>query len=82
MHGTAAYFFGCTAMQYLIYFAVATPLLLGWLFYEAATLPPPAPLFASGYEHTSAVPAQQLAATPVANTAPKKFAKSGSATSE
>jgi len=64
-------------MQYLIYFVVATPLLLGWLFYEAATLPPP-----SGYEHISAVPAQQLAATPVANTAPKKFAKNGSATSE
>ena len=48
-------------MQYLIYFVVGTPLLLGWLFYEAATLPPPAPLFASGYEHISAVPAQQLA---------------------
>jgi hypothetical protein len=69
-------------MQYLIYFAVATPLLLGWLFYESATLPPPAPLFASGYEHISAVPAHKLAGTPVANTAPKKFAKNGSATSE
>ena len=80
MHGTAAYY--CTAMQYLIYFVVATPLLLGWLFYEAATLPPPAPLFASGYEHISAAPAQQLAGAPVANTAPKKFVKNGSATSE
>lgn len=82
MHGTAAYFLRCTAMQYLIYFAVVAPLLLGWLFYEAATLPPPAPLFASGYEHISAVPEQKLAGAPIANTAAKKFAKNGSATSE
>jgi hypothetical protein len=34
-------------MQYLVYFAVATPLLLGWLFWKSATTPPPPPLFHS-----------------------------------
>ncbi len=67
-------------MQYLIYFAVAAPLLLGWLFYEAASLPPPKPLFASGYEHISTQPAKQLAGAPVANNSPNKLAKNDSAT--
>ena len=65
-------------MQYVIYFAVATPLLLGGLLYEAATQPPVPPLFASGYEHISAKPQQKLAAAPIANpvsNAPKKLAK-------
>jgi len=31
-------------MKFLIYLGVATPLVLGWLLWEAATLPPPAPL--------------------------------------
>jgi len=63
-------------MQYLIYFAVATPLLLGWLFWQAATMPPEPPLFASGYEHISAPPPQQLASAPVtAPQANKKLAK-------
>jgi len=34
-------------MQYLIYFAVATPLLLVWLFWQAAGVPPPPPMFHS-----------------------------------
>jgi hypothetical protein len=67
-------------MQYLIYFAVTTPLLLGWLFYEAATLPPAPPLFASGYEDISGQAPAQLAGAPVGNNAPKKFAKNVSAT--
>lgn len=67
-------------MQYLIYFAVTTPLLLGWLFYEAATLPPQGPLFASGYEHISTKPADQLAGAPVATNGPSKFAKNVSPT--
>ena len=62
-------------MQYLIYFAVATPMLLGWLFYAAATLPPQPPLFASGYERMSTKPQQQLATAPVAAPAVKKLAK-------
>jgi hypothetical protein len=63
-------------MQYLIYFAVATPLLLGWLFWEAATIPPQPPLFASGYEHIATEPAQKLASAPVgALTANKKLAR-------
>ena len=66
-------------MQYLIYFAVTTPLLLGWLFYTAATLPPAPPLFASGYERTSTQPAEQLAGAPVSNTTTNKLAKNESA---
>ncbi len=63
-------------MQYLIYFAVATPLLLGWLFWEAATMPPEPRLFASGYEHISPEPAQTLASAPVtAPAANKKLAR-------
>ncbi len=63
-------------MQYVIYFAIATPLLLGWLFWEAATMPPEPPLFASGYERISTQPGQKLATAPVvAPTAKKKFAK-------
>jgi hypothetical protein len=63
-------------MQYVIYFAVATPLLLGWLFWEAATMPPQPPLFASGYERISTKPVQKFATAPVAApTANKKFAK-------
>jgi hypothetical protein len=36
-------------MQYLVYFAVATPLLIAWLFWASATTVPPAsmPLFHS-----------------------------------
>ena len=34
-------------MQYLIYFAVATPLVLGWLFWQSANTPPPPPMFHS-----------------------------------
>lgn len=43
-------------MKYVVYFAVATPLLLGWLFYEAATLPPRPPLFVDGLEGLSTQP--------------------------
>jgi len=34
-------------MQYLIYFAVATPLLLGWLFWTTAGETQPPPMFHS-----------------------------------
>jgi hypothetical protein len=34
-------------MQYLIYFAVATPLLLGWLFWQSAHTPPQPAMFHS-----------------------------------
>ena len=34
-------------MQYVIYFAVATPLLLAWLFWQTAGVPPPPPMFHS-----------------------------------
>lgn len=34
-------------MQYLIYFAVTTPLLLAWLFWQTAGVPPPPPMFHS-----------------------------------
>jgi hypothetical protein len=59
-------------MQYLIYFAVTVPLLLGWLFWEAATMPPQPPLFASGYERISTKPAQKLASAPVSLPASNK----------
>lgn len=76
--GTPAIFLRFMRMQYVIYFVVATPLLLGWLIYEAATQPTPRPLFASGYESISAEPQQKLAAAPVANSesnTSKKLAK-------
>ena len=64
-------------MQYLIYVAVATPLLLGWLFWEAATMPPQPPLFASGYEQISPEAVRTLASAPVsAPAANKKLARS------
>ncbi len=69
-------------MQYLIYFAVTTPLLLGWLFYEAAMLPAPEPLFGSSYEHVSTQPAQKLAGAPVANAPSKKLARNESSTTD
>lgn len=47
-------------MQYLIYVLVATPLLLGWLFWEADR-PPLPPLFQSGIDAL-----QTRAAPPVA----------------
>jgi len=43
-------------MQYLIYFAVATPLVLGWLFWEADR-PPLPPMFQTGIEALQTRPA-------------------------
>jgi hypothetical protein len=40
-------------MQYVIYFAVATPLVLGWLLWEADR-PPLPPLFNSGIDNLHA----------------------------
>ena len=34
-------------MKYLIYFAVTTPLLLAWLLWQTAGVPPPPPMFHS-----------------------------------
>jgi hypothetical protein len=60
----------------VIYFIVAPPLLLAWLFWEAATMPPQPSLFASGYEHILPEPAQTLAsATVTPPAANKKLAK-------
>jgi hypothetical protein len=74
--GTARLFLRLQRMQYVIYFVVTVPLLLGWLFWEAATMPPQPPLFASGYEHIAPEPAQTLASAPVsAPAANKKIAK-------
>lgn len=36
-------------MQYVIYFLVATPLVLGWLLWASATTPPQPPMFNTGY---------------------------------
>lgn len=70
-------------MQYIIYFAVATPLLLGALFWEAATMPPEPPLFASGYESSPAKPVQKLASAPVSAPAAKnKLAKNETPSSD
>lgn len=38
---------GSVVMQYLIYIAVAAPLVLGWLFWETAGVPEPPPMFHS-----------------------------------
>lgn len=52
-------------MQYLIYLLVATPLLLGWLFWEADR-PPLPPMFQSGIDalQTRAEPATVPPASP------------------
>ncbi len=63
-------------MQYVIYFVVVTPLLLGWLLWQAATMPAEPPLFASGYERMSTQPVQKVAKARIAApTVTKKFAK-------
>lgn len=52
-------------MQYLIYFLVATPLVLGWLVWEADR-PPLPPLFQSGIDalQSQAAPLVAPAVTP------------------
>jgi hypothetical protein len=52
-------------MQYLVYLLVATPLLLGWLFWEADR-PPLPPMFQSGIDtlQTRAEPPRLPAADP------------------
>jgi hypothetical protein len=42
--GTAAHIRGFISVQYLIYFAVTTPLLLVWLFWASAGSMPPGPI--------------------------------------
>jgi len=61
-------------MQYLIYVLVATPLVLGWLFWEADR-PPLPPMFQSGID------ALQTRAEPptVPPAAPKRVARNGAA---
>jgi hypothetical protein len=67
-------------MHYFLYFAVATPLVLGWLFYESATLPPQPPLFSSGYERIAGKEAAATTATNFAAiSAPNKLAKNDTA---
>ena len=62
-------------MHYLLYFAVTVPLLFGWLFWQASTMPQEPPLFTSGYEQPAPKP-QKVASAPVAPiAASKKLAK-------
>jgi hypothetical protein len=83
MLGTARFFLRLQRMQYVIYFAAGVPLLLGWLFWQAATMPPQPPLFASGYEHISTEPAQKLGSAPVVTPTPnKKLAKNEGSSSD
>jgi hypothetical protein len=60
-------------MQYVIYVAVATPLLFGWLFWEAAHTPAQKPLFPAGLESLSTRPLREVAAP--APQASRKFAR-------
>ena len=67
-------------MQYVIYFVVATPLVLAGLLWASATLPPQPPMFNTGYNaiHTAApaaVPAQiNKAVVDSSDTIPDKVA--------
>ena len=54
----------CGSMHYVIYLAVATPLLLGWLFWSAAHIPPQPPLFAAGLENLSTKPLREAGPVP------------------
>ena len=63
-------------MQYVMYVLVATPLLLGWLFWEADR-PPLPPLFNSGIENIQAQTASAPAAMPA--DAPTRIARDTSA---
>ena len=70
-------------MQYVVYFVVAAPLLVGWLFWESAHIPPQRPLFASGLDHLSTQPVRQAAAAPVApHETSRKLAKNEAPASE
>jgi hypothetical protein len=63
-------------MHYLVYFAVTVPLLFGWLFWQASTMPQEPPLFTSGYQQPAPKPPQKVALAPVASAAAnKKLAK-------
>jgi hypothetical protein len=64
-------------MQYVIYFAVAAPLVLGWLFW-AADRPPLPPLFNTGIDnlHVQAGPPAPPSIPP---DAPKRLARDMSA---
>jgi hypothetical protein len=64
-------------MQYLIYFAVATPLVLGWLFWEADR-PPLPPMFQTGIEalQTRAEPAT---VPPAGSAGPARLARNTAA---
>lgn len=44
-------------MQYVIYFLVATPLVVAWLFWAAAVTPPQPPMFNTGYNNLQSVAA-------------------------
>lgn len=56
-------------MQYVIYFLVATPLVLGWMLWASATTPPQPPMFNTGY---NAIYAGEPAAAPKPAKAAKK----------
>lgn len=75
MPGTAVIVLRCRRMQYVVYFAVVTPLLFVWLFWQAATMPPQAPLFASGYERMATQSQKFAKARAAAPAVTKKLAK-------
>jgi hypothetical protein len=70
-------------MQYVVYFVVAAPLLVGWMFWESAHIPPQQPLFASGLDHLSTQPVRQAAAVPASpQTSKRRLAKNEAPASE
>jgi hypothetical protein len=69
-------------MHYVVYFLVAVPLLFGWLFWQADSMPQEPPLFSSGYESAPSKPPAKVAAAPVASPAPKKLAKTEGASAD
>lgn len=60
-------------MKYLIYLAVATPLVLGWLLWASDTTPPQAPLISPTGLNAIAAEAPAVAPTPTG----KHFADNG-----
>jgi hypothetical protein len=65
MAGTMARKVRCSTMQYVIYFAVTTPLVLAGLLWASATTPPQPPMFNTGYNAVYAEAPAVAGAKPV-----------------
>lgn len=52
-------------MQYVIYFLIATPMVLAWLLWAAAVTPPQPPMFNTGYNNLRSVMAASSASPTV-----------------